>query len=133
MVVLHNERTGLRQYWKIKGKNPSTRYIKTGSNGPVTMHILVMPTPPVDYSGGRSLEIDEKITPLPNYGYKYKVDILKIVPSGKSVSVPARKSFGIVQFDSSSAKGWFTSDCTCLDDPNDPDGGRLCLDPIFVK
>ncbi|KAI2506870.1 hypothetical protein MHU86_7555 [Fragilaria crotonensis] len=133
MVVLHNERTGLRRYWKIKGKNPSTRYIRTGSNGPVTMHILVMPTPPVDYAGGTSLEIDEKITPLPNYGYKYKVDILKSVPSGKSVSAAALKSFGIVQFDSASSKGWFTKRCACLDDPNHPAAGRICLDPTFIK
>ena len=89
MVVLHNQKTGSRRYWKLKGKNPPTRYINTGSTGPVTMHVLVMPTPSVDYSGARSLSTDQKVTPLPNYGYPYKVDIVTVVPVGKTTSAPA--------------------------------------------
>jgi Hint module len=132
MVVLFNAKTNERRYWKIKGKKPPTLYIETGSSGPVTMHILVMPTPPVDYAGGRSLEIDKQISPLPIYTYKYKVDILSAVPSKQTISNPAGKAFGIVEFDSSLAKGWFTSKCSCLDDPENPNSGSLCIDPKFT-
>jgi hypothetical protein len=131
MAVLHNERTGERRYWKIKGKSPSTLYINTGANGPVTLHILLMPTPPVDYSGGTVLAGDTKVTPLPIYSYRYKVDILDSLPNGASAANPASKVFGVVKFDSSSAQGWFSAKCSCLDDPNDPENGFICLDPTF--
>ena len=35
--------------------------INTVPNGPVTMHLLVMPTPPVDNSGAYNLALGEKI------------------------------------------------------------------------
>jgi hypothetical protein len=132
MVVLHNNQTNERRYWKIKGKTPPTLYIQTGSSGPVTMHLLVMPTPPVDYAGGRSFEIGQLISPLPIYSYKYKVDILNTVPSSQTVSNPAEKSFGIVRFDSSLAKGWFASKCSCLDNPENPNSGSYCIEPKFT-
>ena len=131
MAVLHNERTGERRYWKIKGKSPSTLYINTGANGPVTLHILLMPTPPVDYSGGQNLADNVKVIPLPIYSYRYKVDILDSVPNGASASNPASKLYGIVKFDSSTAQGWFSAKCSCLDNPDDPDNGFICLDPTF--
>ena len=131
MAVLYNAMSGERRYWKIKGKSPSTLYINTGANGPVTLHILLMPTPPVDYSGGRNVAGDVMVAPLPIYSYRYKVDILDSVPNGASVSNPASKVYGIVKFDSSTAQGWFSAKCSCLDNPDDPDFGVVCLDPTF--
>jgi hypothetical protein len=131
MAVLHNEATGERRYWKMKGKNPSTLYISTGNSGPVTLHVLLMPTPSVDYSAARNLVYDAMVMPLPIYSYKYKVEVLNAAPTNASLSPPAEKEFGVVKFDSSSAQEWFSVRCSCLDNPENPDTGWICLDPVF--
>ena len=131
MVVLHNEATGERRYWKVKGKDPATLYINTGSSGPVTLHVLLLPTPPADYTGGRNLATDQFVTPLPAYSYEYKIEVFDSAPDGASVSASAEKEFGVVKFDHSLDLAWFSAKCSCLDDPDDQDRGRLCVRPVF--
>jgi hypothetical protein len=131
VIVLHNPKTNERLYWKLKGKRPQTLYLHTGNNDSVSLHIILTPTPPVDYSGGRNAGIDSFVTPLPIYSYAYKVDIMNSVPIESFLSAPAEKEFGIVKFDRASNEPWFSSKCSCLDDPDDPDVGRLCLLPSF--
>jgi hypothetical protein len=131
IVVLHDNATDERRYWKVKGKDPGTLYIDTGNDGPVTLHVLLLPTPPVDYAGGRNVATDEFVTPVPAYSYEYRVDVLDSVPIGKSVSASAEKEFGIVKFDRSADLAWFSSQCSCLDDPDDASTGRICVRPVF--
>jgi Hint module len=131
VAVLHNPKTKERLYWKLKGKRPPTLYIPTGNNEPLSLHVILTPTPPVDYSGGRNAAIDYFVSPLPIYSYTYKVDIMNSVPIGSSISLPAEKEFGIVKFDTASNDPWFSRKCSCLDDPDDNNFGQLCLLPSF--
>jgi hypothetical protein len=131
VAVLYNSVTKQRSYWKLKGKSPPTVFLPTGSMASVNLHILLTPTPPVDYSGGRLVRIDDFVSPLPIYSYKYKIDIMDSVPNGSSVNSSAEKEFGIVKFDRASAAPWFSSKCSCLDNPNDLASGNLCLLPTF--
>jgi hypothetical protein len=130
-AVLHNDVTGERRYWKIKGKAPPTVYIESGKD-PVTLHILLVPTPPVDYASGRQVETDQFVTPIPVYGYKYKIDILDRVPSSETVSSSVDMEYGIMKFDRPVTPQWWPLRCSCLDDPaNAGAGGKLCLEPRF--
>jgi hypothetical protein len=125
MVVLHNEGTGLRRYWKLKGNAPPTLYINTGNQGPTTLHILMVPTPPSDYASG-ILSNDRLVSPVPVYNYKYKVDVLDAVPAAATITPPNQKEFGIVRFEEADSS-WWPSKCTCLE--ND---GEFCIEPTFA-
>jgi hypothetical protein len=82
MVVIHNPSTAERRYWKLKGKNPDTLVINTGSNGVVNIHLLMIPTPPTDYAGGTNFATNTKMYPIPIYDYQYKISLATAIPSG---------------------------------------------------
>lgn len=69
MVVIYNISTGKRRYWKLRGKRTFTMYVDTGNEGPVTLHILLVPTPHTDYAGGRHFESNTFMFPIPIYSY----------------------------------------------------------------
>jgi hypothetical protein len=131
LVVLLNRATGERRDWKVKGKDPGKLYIDTGNNGPITLHVLLLPTSPVDYAGGRNLATDKFVMPIPSYSYEFRVNVFDSVPIGESVSASAEKEFGIVKFDQSADLAWFSSRCSCLDDPDNVYIGRICVRPVF--
>ena len=108
MIVAHNLLSGRRRYWKIKGKTPRKVVIDVGSNEPITIHILMIPTPPADYVD--SQDIFENDLPFPNYSYKYSVQITEIEPAGGS-TMPAQMENGIVKFESSGSD-WWPKRCT---------------------
>jgi hypothetical protein len=127
MVVMHNTVTGNRQYWKLKGKRPSTLHIKTGDVGLFTIHILLVPTPPTDYVGATDLDKQVKGT-IPIYSYKYSVAILDSMPNGVT-SLPreaSKRSNGIVYFDLAKP-GWWPIRCTCIFEV----ASGLCVEPTF--
>jgi hypothetical protein len=130
VVVTYNELTGKRRYWKLKGKKPSTIYVDTGNEGPVTLHILLVPTPPTDYVGGRHFESNTFMSPIPIYGYKYAVEILDRLPSSNTTLVKeaSKKDDGIMMYEASTP-GWWPVKCTCIDDPN----SGICVDPTFPR
>jgi hypothetical protein len=127
MVVMHNTVTGSRQYWKLKGKRPSTLHIKTGDVGLFTIHILLVPTPPTDYVGATDLDKEVKGT-VPIYSYKYSVTIRDSMPNGvTSLSQEvSKRSNGIVAFDKAKP-GWWPIRCTCIFEVS----SGLCMEPTF--
>jgi hypothetical protein len=134
IVVMHNEVTDVRRYWKLKGKTPTTIYVDTGNNGPVTIHILVIPTPPTDYV--LSTQISENVdlspdilTTIPIYSYKYSVQVLGSLPSGATLQPEASKSAnGMVKFEPATA-GWWPIRCSCAF----PVSSGQCVSPTFER
>jgi len=111
MVVAHDGITGARRYWKLKGKNPPKIFLQIGANNPETVYIILIPTPPADYVDSNILR-DEGMS-FPVYSYRYKVDILNALPSGRDLIPPASKeNDGIVAFDTATP-GWWPIRCTC--------------------
>lgn len=132
MIVAHNVATGRRRYWKVKGKNPSTIFLNTGSLGPVTIHVILVPTPPTDYVGARNVAQNRGIKQIPIYSYKYSVAILDTLPTDAMYTAPAAKrSDGIVAF-ATPAPGWWPVRCTCMFDPSLTfQGMNVCVTPTF--
>jgi hypothetical protein len=129
MVVIHNNATGKRRYWKLKGKRPSTIYVGTGNEGPVTLHILLVPTPPTDYVGGRHFESNTFMSPIPIYSYKYALTIFSSLPATATLaSEAARKDDGTVAYDAST-RSWWPVKCTCIDNPT----SKICVSPKFKR
>jgi hypothetical protein len=134
MVVVHNEATGERRYFKMKGKTPSTVYVNTGNNGPVTIHIMLLPTPPTDYvlsgiySAGNP-DVLIKAT-IPEYSYKYAISILGSLPSGATLSTKATKrDDGIVNFEPATGTGYWDVKCSCAF----PVSSGICIEPTFQR
>lgn len=130
MVVVHTPSTGERRYWKVKGKTPATVVIGTGSTGPVTIYILLIPTPPTDYAGGRYKATNTFMYPIPIYEYQYKVSVSSSLPSGYVQSPQEPTKNGIVTF-APATKGYWSVNCTCIDDPAGV--GNACVDPVFFS
>lgn len=134
VVVVHNEKTGKRRYWKLKGKAPPRLGIAVGNEGSVTIHILMVPTPPADYVSGQSKANDGSdvmVQPIPIYSYNYSVLITTNNQLNADVVRPeAKMAFGIMQFDKATP-GWWPMKCTCLEPP-DVKGSR-CMNPIFFS
>ena len=130
VVVVHNEVTGKRKYWKMKGRVPPTLHINVGSKGLVNVYILLLPTPPTDYVASHFETLDEKylmLTGVPHYGYRYKVAVsANQPPLDVILTPPAEKVHGIVKFDE--GEGWWPVQCTCI--PNARKGGfSNCFEP----
>jgi len=124
MVVAHNLESGGRRYWKLKGKSPPKVVIDVGSSAPVTIHILMIPTPPADYVDSQVLLENE--LPVPAYSYKFKMIISGTEPIGGS-NPPAEMKNGIVKFESAT-NDWWSTRCTCTVLGNDL---SKCTVPIF--
>ena len=121
VVVVHNEATGERKYWKMKGIVPPTLHVNVGDDGPVTVYILLVPTPPTDYVASHfftgTADIDNHqyvlLSGVPRYGYRYKVAVSASGPSlGAIPTPPTDKVSGIVKFDDGS--GLWSVKCTCI-------------------
>ena len=108
MVVAHNVESGERRYWKMKGKNPAEVVIDVGSNGPVTIHVLMIPTPPADYVDSNVL--NDNGLPFPAYSYRYSVRIIGTEPADDSTLSNDKKN-GIVNFEPATP-GWWSTRCT---------------------
>ena len=131
VVMVYNEATGKRRYWKLKGKKPSTLYVHTGIEGPVTVHILMVPTPPTDYVGGRHFESNSAVSPFPIYSYKYSMQISDSLPTNAKLATEAlKREDGIMQHEVATL-GWWQIRCTCMDDPST--FSNLCVSPIFAR
>lgn len=132
MVVVHNEATGRRRYWKVKGKNPPTIFLNTGNLGPVTIHVLLVPTPPTDYVGARNVVLNRGINQIPIYSYKYSVAILDSLPTNAMyTAIAAKRSDGIVAF-ATPTPGWWPIRCSCMFDPSySYQGMKVCVTPTF--
>ena len=131
IVVMHNEVTNVRRYWKLKGKTPATLYVATGNNGPVTIHILLIPTPPTDYVEAKEISDTgpDLQTTIPIYSYQYSVQVLSSLPSGATLQPEAPKSSnGIVQFEPATA-GWWPIRCSCAF----PVNSGHCVSPTFNR
>ena len=118
MVVEHNEATGVRRYWKIKGKRPDTLHILVGEDGPVTIHILAVVTPPADYVIAHYKLLNNglrRMSPIPMYSYKYAVSVTT-TPVG-TLRHEDPKDFGITRFATATPGFWPTS-CTCINNPD---------------
>jgi hypothetical protein len=116
----------------MKGKAPATVYVNTGNNGPVTIHILLLPTPPTDYV--LSAEYDDQGEPIrttiPEYSYKYAVSILDSLPEGTTLSGKATKrADGIVNFAPALGTGYWSMKCSCAF----PVNSGLCIKPTFER
>ena len=132
VVVLHNEVTGKRRYWKLKGKRPSTLYVDTGIEGPVTVHIVMVPTPPTDYVGGRHFESNSAVSPFPMYSYKYSVKVLTSLPStGETMVAEAPKRADGIMEHAAATPGWWPIRCTCID--NITTSTSVCISPTFIR
>jgi hypothetical protein len=130
VVVLHNEDTGERRYWKLKGKAPPMLHIETGSGGPVTIHVLLVPTPPADYVTGMAKRVDGsdgRVEPVPMYSYAYSVGIASEAPNVEFAPQEALQD-GIMKFEPAKP-GWWRTECTCLEQPDLV--GNRCVRPIF--
>jgi hypothetical protein len=132
MVVVHNEATGERRYFKMKGKTPATVYFDTGSDGPVTIYILLLPTPPTDYvlSALYDASSGEYTRPtIPEYSYTYAASILGSLPADAALTADASKrDDGIVNFDPATP-GWWPIQCTCAF----PVSSSVCIEPSFER
>ena len=130
VVVAHNEATGQRRYWKLRGKRPQALSIQIGDEGPETIHILLVVTPPTDYVGASYWDENDflvRVSPIPVYGYEYSVSVAN---TGDASQAPAEKQYGLMRFDSSTA-GFWPVECTCIDDPSNPSNPSNCIRPTF--
>jgi len=130
VVIAHNEVTGIRRYWKLKGKKPSTLHITVGESSPLTIYIILVPTPPADYVlgiGRKKDGNDGRMSPIPAYGYKYNVKIseqITAIPNTPEAEIEN----GLMKL-ASATPGWWPVKCTCLENPNAPN--NRCVRPTF--
>jgi len=140
VVVAHNEVTGVRRYWKLKGKKPSQLNILSSDDDDdlVTIHVILVPTPPADYVLGhipleRGSTNKNKVDPIPAYGYQYKVEICDAIDADANntttnITPEAEKEHGLMKL-APATPGWWPVECTCLEDPTTP--SNRCVRPTF--
>jgi len=130
VVVAHDESRRIRRYWKLKGKKPSMLTISTEASDSLTIHIILVPTPPADYVLGiirKKDGSDGRVSPIPTYGYKYNVEISEQATS--TLNTPeAEMENGLMKF-APATPGWWPVKCTCLEDPDAPN--NRCVRPTF--
>ena len=99
----------------------NARYLESACYGPVTVNILLVPTPPTDYvashffTGTEDIDNHESVffSGVPRYRYRYKVALSANGSSlGATPRPPEDKVNGIVKFDDGS--GWWPVKCTCI-------------------
>eukprot|EP00542_Grammatophora_oceanica_P009312 CAMPEP_0194045284 /NCGR_PEP_ID=MMETSP0009_2-20130614/16644_1 /TAXON_ID=210454 /ORGANISM="Grammatophora oceanica, Strain CCMP 410" /LENGTH=1281 /DNA_ID=CAMNT_0038690103 /DNA_START=137 /DNA_END=3979 /DNA_ORIENTATION=+ len=130
VVVVLNLNTDERSYWKLKGKSPSTLHLSVGSNGPVNVHIMLIPTPPTDYVGSHFVTPTGELlgySHIPIYSYSYKVAINE---HNGVTTPPNEEAHGIIKFDNGS--GWWPVECTCIFSGL-PEVPSDCFEPVIEK